>query len=809
MRAIRDIVFPTFKDDQVAAGKEFFEHIKSLATTGAVTTIVDVGCGTGEVLDSVRRHMSKEFKTLRLSFLGIDCCKEEIAEARKTYRNCTFEVHVGESFDTLEGIDWDHALVMCTGHTLPHFQPFEAFFRAVNQRQPAFLLIDFYHSWDHAVQTVRTDSRNVHREPRMITKKGDCYILTTKLDARDHTRVVRGIELLRATTRNFTMVFETNQALRSHKEIVGRLEADGYIPETTFRYDGGYGRMNASLFSRVSAKRRQMNAEYARFLAPFAREVFKDETISRAMAVFDMTVIASILPFDSRHTFAQYVSILSAAPAPADLMYLGRPGTIQTYYPTAYGLYMAVLAPVSSSTVIPVTELDNASYTPKDKRFRTVKELPFFDASRKSPLPPGRDVDHDNISYFVVPFYFADLPLFCAVLTFTESSLPSATTSHEVYSALLDNFASLVRQKLISSVNRALISPLYKSVATDAVKHGSATSVALDDLTAAVHDARSKRWKSWLLTIPSRSIKELSLVIEEGKVLDDMLAQARATLLSSIFDLVANWFLRGNFFSDNDGKLGPHDKFCPNVHKDRLTRMLMDLNCKRPGDLLNLSRFEGVMPSQKELSWLSGKLEFFLRENSDGVAAQEADEAFRDVKSVFCRTLMNTGSFRFDSRRILSLCSIYHPEALLAPPKRYETNAVPLSPDPTECIIQVLRVLHDDTVKKISLERQQSPSLLSNEILLDFTLTFLLNNPIWIGEDGCDCKMLIDALAAFDCNQDYKARRSLDTIVVGFRLRAKEITVVEKGAKHSKYASLFWERAHNRIRLISGTDKAT
>lgn len=253
---IRDEVFPTFDTDQQVAASAIASIIAPHIEKHGITAIVDLGCGTGEVLKGVReRIVAPTGRQIRS--IGIDCCAAEISIARRSCAGCEFVVQGAEEYvrhlaRDEAGIDPARTLVMCVGHSIPHFDQIDEFLDDLARWRPARILMDFHEGWDTIVRHFDGPNAGPVQQAKQSLRSSDgrtvAYVLTTKRNPADPERVLRGIEAIGngATAASFW----TTQCRRSSDWFLAEMGRRGYVLGHNMAYKGGYGPMNALLLSR-------------------------------------------------------------------------------------------------------------------------------------------------------------------------------------------------------------------------------------------------------------------------------------------------------------------------------------------------------------------------------------------------------------------------------------------------------------------------------------------------------------------------------------------------------------------------------
>lgn len=255
---IRDAVFPTFDADQKSAADAIVTALAPMLEGQRPEALIELGCGTAEILASVRDRLESGGLGPSTA-IGVDCCAAEIALAKKSRIGCDFVEQRAESFmrSAARGdlrISPAQSVVMCVGHTTPHFRETEAFLDDLAKWHPALVLMDFHDGWDALVARFdRSDAEPL----RQIKRRHDSpnggvviYALTTKSDPVEPDRVLRGIEAFSEKC-SISVPFWTNQYRRSSDWYLTEMRRRGYALARRMAYQSGYGPMTAFLMSRV------------------------------------------------------------------------------------------------------------------------------------------------------------------------------------------------------------------------------------------------------------------------------------------------------------------------------------------------------------------------------------------------------------------------------------------------------------------------------------------------------------------------------------------------------------------------------
>ena len=209
---------PFFEERQTIATETLFDLLAPRVRSGDIHTIVDLGCGSGEILVG----LAELFRTDRrgggeaIRLIGIDNDETSIVDARRRLNSteplpdgvsCTFELCATNQncLDVFRRVfseskysgrraeaattntTWPEAAketaVFCLGHTIFHLPYLPDLLRRMvehREQRPRLWVMDVYHSWDLVLTSL---SKGVGRvdEPRHYGDGGKVlYVLSTK-----------------------------------------------------------------------------------------------------------------------------------------------------------------------------------------------------------------------------------------------------------------------------------------------------------------------------------------------------------------------------------------------------------------------------------------------------------------------------------------------------------------------------------------------------------------------------------------------------------------------------------------------------
>lgn len=468
------------------------------------------------------------------------------------------------------------------------------------------------------------------------------------------------------------------------------------------------------------------------------------------------------LPFDPHTNFARIVGLSAKCGdekiSKYDLI-LEMPSDEQIRFPTAYSLFHTSEGRTSSPQAFPLEWAPDYDSSWVDKEFAKLENrlLGLTDAD------DSKIKQDKEIGFFLLPVYFGSLPLFTLVLRF-PAVFPPQSTEFQVYFSALANLHSEIKVALDDDFIRTdLLCPWIAASldALDACKKEMSLPEKVNILEnmlfgsiAKVEGPRNykaagimrdggvlgKDWKSWILGIPSYPIKKLRSVEAENTRLWNLWEQEKKRVLLDPDLLISSWFQAGDFFSPLDGTDdGPHDNWECKTHLPRLRRMfeLVGVECTAQSSPVDDSWLQAALSElSKEIAkeekvdakgyfggahthflfkWMMAQFDLlvFTKDSCQSgiqcypkAVADKKDcsrnEVFLRLKSVFCKSLGNTGErVRFGLQRLHCLLSAATPSpSILEGLTTYNplvTNALESrfwsDDDPSRCISEFVFAL--------------------------------------------------------------------------------------------------------------------
>jgi len=720
-------LFPEFEKQNDKAAKTLWDRVFSRCGKDVdlpiINTVIDFGCGNGSFLKKLSAiAKGSPVKCSEFKWIGLDCSAEavKIANAHNTndikFLPCEEDPEVALAHVDLTSVSWETTALIVMGHSWFHIDQ-KKLIAAILERRPALLLVDIFATWDKAVQELR-EGKDFYLEHGRQWKTGTMWL---KSEKHGDACMKRGLWVEPNFSKGY--FFETYQELLTTDELLGgfpfRLDEEAlasneliqarnngllrndsglaYVRRRVYAHESGWGNMHCHVLAARSATAAILNEAYFETVAGLFPK-FKasvDPTIDRIrqmFALFDEKMPKEdgmpgsrealvIQPFDPNHVFTKIIPLhgedyeISSHP-----LLVEHPSREQTHYPSALGVFQTLCASTSSAQAFPVDWAPDYEKTPADKAIGKL-ELPVLGLDNQ-----GRwGKDKSPASYFMVPFYFGSLPLFCLALKFPRTFDPTTTGFDVYYSTIKSIHDSImvlftdekIKQLILRPwIEKVITSPQWKSCkipdilekvefhlfgeeGNDPVMGESSPIYYCLDGMPRHGGALGREWKSWLLGLPSQPIKTMVSVQAQNARFWRLWNEEKDFALKDPALRISLWFEEGGFFEDK-----VHDKFCEVEHLKRLDSMFCRLGYKmrcpakkhlsaaiqwlveqRDAECEPVTRYFGKSTTKHFLfSWTLQKLRC-LDNNS-----------FNALKAVFCKTNANTGyGMRFGKERLFHL----------------------------------------------------------------------------------------------------------------------------------------------------------
>jgi len=276
---IRDILFKNFEKNQKNAADHILALFDKHIDNDNIETLVDIGCGTGEIL----MLLEEKYGSSIGSYIGVDVSSKQIefavSNAKKKRSACNFiccaleELEDNFAFAT---INWSKTVLLCTGHTLPHFDQY-LFQNFLKKHCPKYLFVDFYNNFDETLDNLLEPENECIVEPRTVVKSTS-YALVTKTDPKADDRILRGIEKF-SYGGGSEPVGITNQSRDKSSCHICRIKELGYLLEKSEEYTSAYGPIISYLFIIPDSRAKGINEIYYKTVSSFVRQICKKEHI--------------------------------------------------------------------------------------------------------------------------------------------------------------------------------------------------------------------------------------------------------------------------------------------------------------------------------------------------------------------------------------------------------------------------------------------------------------------------------------------------------------------------------------------------
>ncbi|HEX8481110.1 MAG TPA: class I SAM-dependent methyltransferase [Allosphingosinicella sp.] len=278
---------PGYAASQEKAAQRVLGLIAQNVDPYGLRTVVDLGCGSGEVLTLIANSVTRP-----LRLIGIDVSEHmlELARVRAagTPAGSAIEFVLADTAIDLSGIlsrlseegagnaiSPRHTAIICSGHTIFHLPYLEALltrYRANPLERPALWVLDVHEGWDRALEAVNQGQR--HYEPRAYKLEEDgtssTVLLFTEAAGPGHVR--RGLVEDRGHGPAAHPLVVTEQLACSSEQLASGFSRAGYMVEKRVTGDSGWGRMESWVFAlprkSISVPELLWGPEFARAWAP-------------------------------------------------------------------------------------------------------------------------------------------------------------------------------------------------------------------------------------------------------------------------------------------------------------------------------------------------------------------------------------------------------------------------------------------------------------------------------------------------------------------------------------------------------------
>ena len=499
-----------------------------------------------------------------------------------------------------------------------------------------------------------------------------------------------------------------------------------YLVRKVVRHTSGWDEMECHALVPREARARCMNYAYFEVVRNIVRRLFvEDASLGRItnlrslLALYDepkewknATKFSGsrealiVLPFDPHTHFARAIGLFPEAPdgviSAIDLI-VEVPKDWQVRFPTAYGIFHTFEDRVSSPQGFPLDWASDYEHAPIDEAFNGLEAVLL---GLREPGPTGKKIefldecgkqDKRDPSYFLLPIYFGSLPLFALALKFPILFAPEST-DYQVYFSAITNLHAEIKVALTDEcIQSELLSPWIAATLDALVIHdtrgeeASYISEACDVITSRLDELEErlfgtivevetcqrpfsvagnrriggvlgKDWKSWVLGVPSFSIRYMRSVEAENTRLWKLWQGEKERALLDHELRISYWFEKAKFF---ESSIGAHDSWKQMPHQERLAALKSIAGIEKflPSALKKSPYFARSSESYL-LAWVGRELnKLDTAANKDDCNHKETCQgdpccglAFLNLKAVFCKTLGNKGKrVRFSVRRLRSL----------------------------------------------------------------------------------------------------------------------------------------------------------
>lgn len=635
--------WPAFQERQSKA-IPFFSKV--LATT-SIEHVIDIGCGSAEIT------LGLADKFPRVDFLGIDASSKQISRAierKKPIHRATFEHACFEDHKSLLAENCTKTLMLLTGNVLPHLGALKLrdWLRAHRGCLPTYICFDFASNWRGLInQTSPANSCG----PIYPSAVGRIKILSHMSTIVGPRYVERGMTMQLFDQPNSgpesylgsQSVF-TSQHADLPETYIGLLENMGYRVEAQGYYESGWGEHECFLAEYDGVNRMPEWPQPAEGEATVLNKIWydvltklwRDGNYTTGSTFGSVTFFPSaVLPFDKNVAWARYIPRLESDSGEtyaklfdAWMQLVDRHTNDRQYPPEgsakgeslppyAPSLYDAVLGDIPASFIRSISDQPlRLALNDRDDILADL-ETEWLE----------QEESNQQLGFFVIPIYLFGAPSFCLI----SRGLPKDTPP-SVVTTVLKHERTILQTKLEMSLRewgwREFVERAYKEL-----KDWTALDMALKTI-------QTRRWKSWLDTVPGASLHDEPSVAASWSAFERDHSLLLNKLQRGTADQISDCLLDSRFFIGvKEGGCG-HERFTA-LHAAACADVSREVS-KVPSSELRkyaLARLKQLQAASKGLPATDEGGQEVMRPDYG-----ELNLVFHSFKALFCRSDVNRGS---------------------------------------------------------------------------------------------------------------------------------------------------------------------
>lgn len=637
----RKEIFPYFDSYQKEYAYFLTNLLEKYIEGNMIDTILDLGCGTGEILIYIYDKINEKYRDKELKYIGVNYCETEIEIAKKLVgqnrkiniiRTKFDDIHTSKDIPLL-----NKAAVLCLGHTITHFLNVDDIITFLKSKRPLVFIHDLNKEWDDLLTKIGNgDIVETIRKPLNVKYNNGhdvilYNLLTTGIIVRRKKYVNRGIEelILKADKLERNLLFFTYQMKITSNEIIQNIKNSSYLLIEKYQYVSGYGPMIGYKYESISEYAKKINDIYYKVISSFIDSILSDESILKIFNNSSTCIISAIiLPFDPIHTFAKYYEKnIRYQQITKELMIISEPNVLQDRYPHTPGLYNTLLGPVSSIYAIPLGAIRNIDRTKVDEYFYELEKQYY---KRKMP----NEFKTDEKIFTILPFYYGSLPLFCLLLSCSDQNVQANYINLQHYYMGYNE----IKDKYLTdeSIQAKIITPMIQELKRN--------HIGLEIFNEYLNYALNKKWKSWIICFPTECINDDCIIREKNKrIIETFIKSYSITPAQQITEYLSKKLADVGFFKGDDHEmLTDNHKSKIQIIKNRLNRNYRNSANEEINNIIK---------------WFEDKINKF--NDCQDYEDVEIIREFKNFKTVFCRAGSNEKEiYRFSTWRLVLLIHI-------------------------------------------------------------------------------------------------------------------------------------------------------